>query len=52
MQLSPKEKSCSQAVLAEIVETGDEIGGITKAIVHRKLVQEILMRQDFSQGGG
>ena len=36
----------------ETVETGDKIGGMTKAIVHRKLVQEILMRQDFSQGGG
>ena len=49
---APKGKSWSLAVLAETVETGDEIGGMTKAIVHRKLVQEILMRQDFSQGGG
>lgn len=48
----PKGKSWSQAVLAETVETGDEVGGMTKAIVCRKLVQEILMRQDFSQGGG
>ena len=49
---APKGKSWSQAVLAETVETGDEVGGMTKAIVYRKLVQEILMRQDYSQGGG
>lgn len=49
---APKGKSWSQAVLAETVETGDEIGEMTEAVVHRKLVQEILMRQDFSQGGG
>ena len=49
---APKGKSWSQAVLAETVETGDEVGGMTKAIVCRKLVQEILMRQDFFQGGG
>ena len=41
----------SQAVLAETVETGDKIGGVTKAI-HRKLSQEILMQQDFSTCGG
>ena len=48
---TPRGKSWSQAVLAETVETGDKIGGMTKAI-HGKLSQEILMRQDFSTCGG
>ena len=54
---APRGKAWSQAVLAETVETGDKIGSMTKAIVHKKArsgninAAELLPRW-WATGGG